>query len=278
MIANTALVLGGGGVAGIAWQTGIVAGLAAAGIDVNDAEVVIGTSAGATVAAQLSSGLPVTELYARQADPARQYPEMVPPGISFADLWPVLAEIYTSGADPAEQRKRVCALAREAETVPQATRYAIIEGRLPVHTWPERALRITAVDVDSGIPRIFDRTSEVPLVTAVAASCAVPGIWPPVTIGEARYTDGGVRTSVNADLASGYDRVLILAILVDPFLDDQIAELRSTGSRVELITPDEASLAAFGTDPLDPTSRTPAAEAGRAQADSVAPALLDLFA
>ncbi|QLY32076.1 patatin-like phospholipase family protein [Nocardia huaxiensis] len=278
MIKNTALVLGGGGVAGIAWATGIAAGLAAAGIDVNQAELMIGTSAGSTVAAQLASGVPIEELYARQADPARQYPELTPPGVSFTELWPVLAQIYTDYPDLEEQRKRMCALALEAETVLEATRYAIIEGRLPVHAWPDRPLRIVAVDAYTGAPRIFDRTSAVPLVDAVAASCAVPGVWPPVTIGDTRYLDGGVRTSVNADLAAGFDRILILAPLVDLALEEQLFELRRTASRVELITPDEPSLAAFGADPLNPETRTPAATAGRAQADALAPAMEYLFA
>jgi predicted acylesterase/phospholipase RssA len=71
-----ALVLGGGGVAGIAWMTGLLAGLAESGTDLTGADLLIGTSAGANVAAQVGSGLPLADLYARQADPARQAREI----------------------------------------------------------------------------------------------------------------------------------------------------------------------------------------------------------
>jgi NTE family protein len=67
-----ALVLGGGGVAGIAWMTGLLAGLADAGQDVTGADLLVGTSAGAAVAAQVGSGLSLDALFARQTDPALQ--------------------------------------------------------------------------------------------------------------------------------------------------------------------------------------------------------------
>src|ERR1700677_2370162 len=71
-----ALVLGGGGVAGIAWMTGVLAGLADAGQDVTGADLLVGTSAGAAVAAQVGSGLPLDALFERQVDPALQAREI----------------------------------------------------------------------------------------------------------------------------------------------------------------------------------------------------------
>jgi NTE family protein len=103
----------------------------------------------------------------------------------------------------------------------------------------------------------------------VAASCAVPRVWPPVTIGGRRYIDGGVWSLANVDLAEGCGRVLVLAPLVDPTVHAGLAALGSA-TAVELVTPDDDSVAAFGPDVLDPASRGPSARAGRAQGRNVA--------
>ncbi|MGR6913595.1 patatin-like phospholipase family protein [[Actinomadura] parvosata] len=260
-----ALVLGGGGVAGIAWETGVLAGLADEGVDVTTADRIIGTSAGSTVAAQVTSGLPLKELLARQTDPALQTPELVS-GVSLAELWVKLQAIAESGLDPAAQRREIGALALAAATVPEAERRAVIEARLPVHEWPDRDLVIVAVEAVTGEVRLFERGSGVGLVDAVAASCAVPGVWPCVTIDGVRYMDGGVRTSTNADLAAGFDRVLVLA----PMADVGEPAWKRLDTTVQVMEPDEATLAAFGTDPLAPESRTPSAEAGYAQGRAAA--------
>ncbi|MFG2353308.1 patatin-like phospholipase family protein [Streptomyces sp. NPDC048521] len=266
-----ALVLGGGGVGGIAWLTGLLAGLADGGQDVTGADLLVGTSAGSTVAAQVGSGLSLEELYARQVDPALQAAEIM----AEMDLEKFAAEIGTaigSTADVPEVRRAVGRMALGARTVSERERRAVIESRLPSHGWPERALKVVAVDAESGEPRVFDGTSGVPLVDAVAASCAVPGVWPPVTIGARRYVDGGVRSIANVDLAAGADRVLVLVPLgtTEPFpseqpLEPSVAELRARGAEVVLVAPDEASAAAIGDNALDPATRRPAAEAGRTQ-------------
>jgi NTE family protein len=271
------LVLGGGGVAGIAWMNGVLAGLAEGGADVTDADLLIGTSAGSNVAVQAASGLALSELYRRQADPTLQNRELIPEGVSVEKLMETFAEIFGGNEDPAKVRKGVGALALSTETVSEAERRAIIESRLPIHSWPDRKLILTVVEAETGEPRVFDRASGVDLVDAVAASSAVPGVWPPVTIGGTRYIDGGVRTSANADLAAGSARILVIAPLPDPWLEQDVANLISGGSRVGVITPDEASLAAFGTNPLDPSTRTPAAEAGLAQGRKTAPTIAALW-
>ncbi|MEU6594237.1 patatin-like phospholipase family protein [Streptomyces sp. NPDC046881] len=272
---SEALVLGGGGVGGIAWMTGVLAGLADAGRDVTGAGLLVGTSAGSAVAAQLGSGLPLEELYARQVDPAQQAAEIM----AEMDLEKFAAEIGAateSAASVPALRRAVGRVALAARTVPEAERRAVIESRLPAHGWPERALKVVAVDAESGEPRVFDRESGVLLVDAVAASCAVPGVWPPVTIGGRRYVDGGVRSVANVDLAAGADRVLVLVPLgvTEPFPSEQplersVAELRERGAEVVVVAPDEASAAAIGGNPLDPSTRRPAAEAGRTQGRSL---------
>ncbi|GAA1223204.1 patatin-like phospholipase family protein [Kitasatospora nipponensis] len=275
-MSTRALVLGGGGVAGIAWEIGVLTGLAEQGVDVTGADLVVGTSAGSTTAGQLASGLPLGELFERQADPARQYPELTPTHLTIAELMEIWGALLAEVSDPLELRRRAGAMSLEAETVTEAERRAVIEGRLPVHEWPERAITLVAVDAHSGEVRLFDRHSGVPLVDAVAASCAVPAIWPAVTVGDRRYIDGGVRSSNNADLAAGHDRVLVIAPMTDPALAEEIA-LLAEESRVELISPDEEATAAFGADPLSPATRTPSAHAGLAQGRRLAGIVRDLW-
>jgi NTE family protein len=267
-----ALVLGGGGVAGIAWITGLLAGLADAGQDVTAAaDVIIGTSAGASVAAQLGSGLPLEELFARQVEPALQSRELM----AVIDWEKFAADIerYTSASDtPTEQLRNLGRFALDADTVPEPQRMAVIESRLPSREWPTAPMKLTAIDCVSGELTVFDAASGVSLVDAAAASAAVPGIWPPVTIDGRRYMDGGVRSADNADLAAGAQRVIVISPLgmdsplPTPMpLREVLAGLKDGGATVTVISPDEASLAAIGTNALDPATRVPAATAGRAQ-------------
>ncbi|HEX5406664.1 MAG TPA: patatin-like phospholipase family protein, partial [Pseudonocardiaceae bacterium] len=266
-----ALVLGGGGVAGIAWETGILAGLAESGVDVLDADLLIGTSAGSMVAAQVASGGRLEQLLARQIEPAQQTTELTPTQ-DIPAMMTRFVEVLSAAGDPADLRRRMGELALSTETVPEEARREVMLARLPVHEWPQRAVRITAVDTATGDLVVFDRESGVSLVDAVGASCAVPGVWPPVTINGARYMDGGMRSTENADLAAGYDKVLVLQVLRMPegspwagVLADQVAQLREAGSAVHVLTADDASTAAFSTNPLDPAVRTPSGLAGLAQ-------------
>ncbi|MGH3712728.1 MAG: patatin-like phospholipase family protein, partial [Micromonosporaceae bacterium] len=140
---------------------------------------------------------------------------------------------------------------------------------------PETAVRLTAVDAATGALAVFGNADGVPLVSAVAASCAVPTVWPPVTIGGRRYIDGGVRSVTNADLAAGYDRVVVLCGIPedsDTVFPTPIAhELRQlAGSRVLYVTPDAASRAAMRPSKMDPATRRPSALAGRRQAAAIA--------
>jgi len=181
--------------------------------------------------------------------------------------------------DPAELRRVLGQRALAAATVPEAERRAVIAGRLPRRDWPSRKLAVVAVEAHTGDVRVFDKDSGADLVHAVTASCAIPGIWPPVTIGAGRYIDGGTRSAVNADLASGYQRILILAPMADPSLDEQVAGLVAADAevQVQVITPDDESTAAFGLNPLDPAVRAPAARAGYAQGERAAAAVSRLW-
>jgi NTE family protein len=264
-----ALVLGGGGLTGIGWEWGIVAGLAEAGVDLSAADLIVGTSAGSVVGAQLATGLDVAARYEAQLVP--------PDGELAATLGAKVMLRYALAmiGPSAQARKRIGRLALRADTGEESARLAVIESRLPVKEWPTRALQITAVDTATGEFRVFDRASGVPLVSAVAASCAVPGVWPPVTIDGRRYMDGGARSGTNADLAAGYDRVVVIAPLPRgigpmPGAATQVEALRAR-SQVALVTPNRATVKAFGRNVLDPARRAGAARAGRAQAATLAP-------
>ncbi len=266
-----ALVLGGGGVAGVAWELGILMGLYDSGVDVRDADLIIGTSAGSVVGAQISSGTDLETIFTSQLTPVEETKERK---VEFDPVQMMEAfrqAVTGAGTDPIAIRARIGAYALTVPAVPEEERRAIIETRLPAHTWPQQRLLIVAVDTGTGEEFIMDRTSGVSLVDAISASCAVPGIWPPVTIAGHRYMDGGVRSATNADLAHGYDRILILnplganANFLGAGLDGEVAELEREGSQVLVIAPDSASATAIGLNPLDPETRQPSALAGRAQ-------------
>ena len=169
MQGDQALVLGGGGVAGIAWTTGLLTGLAEAGQDVTGADVIIGTSAGAAVAAQVGSGLPLDDLFARQTQPALQSRE-IPVELDLDKLAADWGEIMTGVTSGEEMLRRAGAYALAADTVPEAKRRAVIESRLPSRAWPTRRVQLVAVDAETGQPYVFDSQSGAELVDAVAAS------------------------------------------------------------------------------------------------------------
>ena len=266
---GSALVLGGGGVTGIAWTTGLLLGLAEGGVDLTDAELLVGTSAGAAVGAQVATGRSLQELYDLQcADDHRE----IAAELDLELLLPIFGEMRTSGGGPldAAGRARIGAMALEASSVPEADRRAVIEARLRTDAWPDRRLVVTAVDAATGALVRFDGSDGTGLIDAVAASCAVPGIWPPVTIGGRRYIDGGVRSVANADLAAGSDPAILLAPLAGVGGLGLDAELASLGDgRTLLVQADAAAQEAMGLNPLDPSRRRPAAEAGRRQSADV---------
>ncbi|NLT54390.1 MAG: patatin-like phospholipase family protein [Actinomycetales bacterium] len=267
-----ALVLGSGGITGIAWELGILAGLAEAGVRLTEADLVVGTSAGAVVGAELALGRPVEELYARQFEPAdTDRPLRTTPGMMVRYAGAMLpVRNATAG------RVRLGRLALEARDLPMA--WPPRDSGSPSPAWPAgRRLVVAAVDAGSGRLRTFDAASGVDLTDAVSASHAVPLIWPPVAIDGRHYLDGGMRSPANADLAADADRVVVLAPLTRAWrLADrpqrQVAALPSGVARL-LVTPDRAARRATGWNTLNAGKRPAAALAGRAQAAAVADAV-----
>jgi len=231
---RTALVLSAGGERAVAWHVGVLAGLYEHGVDPRRARRIVGTSAGALVAARLARGDDPVERAARLAD----RPTAPPPPASDA----------------------------EADALP---------GALPGLDWPGR-LRVVAVDALTGGRVAFGPAAGIAPALAVAASRAVPGLRPAVSIGGRPHVDGALRSATNADLAAtaGVDRVLVLDAngpAGDPLsrlwaaaLEEEVAALEARGVAVAAIRAGEEDRAAMGADPMDGSSAAAAAvEAGR---------------
>ena len=289
-----ALVLGGVGSTGNAWLIGIIAGLFDAGLDVTTADLTVGTSAGATAAAQIAGAGPTELLGAILAAAPQQRTGPVgsdrgrAPARPVADHLARITRIIDSADDAADMRRRLGAAALEMDALSdgswQAQWRATVAARLPGQRWPQRTLLITAVDAETGEPVVFDRRSGIDLADAVAASCASGR---PYRIGDGRFIDGGYRSNAeNADLAAGSGRVLVLSPFggrsLQPLgwgnhLATQVDELRAAGSRVETIIPDSDAEHLFGANAMDPSLRPPAAQAGYDQGRAVADQLSELW-
>ncbi len=265
-----ALVLGGGGFTGIAWELGVLAGLAEAGVDLSTADLLIGTSAGSVVGSLLATEPSLGERYQTQLeDPIDEVAARLTTRTLLAYGWAMLRS-----RAPEQYRARLGALALAAASMTPEERKAVIASRLPVAAWPDQPLLITASDAHTGEFTVFTRDSGVELIDAVAASCAVPGVWPPAAVNGHRYIDGGMRSATNADLAEGHERVVIIApVTAGGGLITSAArhaeQLRANGAQVTIVSPDRDSRAAIGRNMLDPARRGASARAGRAQAAQV---------
>jgi NTE family protein len=262
---SSALVLGGGGITGIAWEVGVLAGLRQAGTDRTGADLIVGTSAGSVVGTHIAAGVDLEKMVAEQ----RMAPVDDFPAVDMGPVMQAFAIMADRQLDPRTARAKVGALALAAQVVDEETQIARFESGLPGAEWPDRRLIITGVDAETGEAVTWDRTSGVPLVRAIAASCAVPCVFPPITINGRRYMDGGVRSGTNADLATGADEIIVVAPMAAFAPPVELAALREH-ARVTLIQPDAAALEAIGPNVLDPSRRTLALEAGLLQGAALA--------
>ncbi len=276
-------MLAGGGLAGIGWETGILRGIADEAPETAkallDVDVVVGTSAGSTVAAQLGSGLGLDVLFDRQTGTSATELNANVGIDEITELF--VTAMLTPDTTTAEKLRTIGAVALSTQTVTEAVRRNVIAQRLPSHEWPDRVLRISAIDTETGELVMFDRNSGVGLVDAVAASCAVPAVWPPVTIGERRYMDGGVGSSVNMALANDCAVAVVLVpsgrSAPSPFGGGAAEEVDAFGGAAFGVFADDESIAAFGPNPLDPACRRPSALAGREQGRRLANAVTDFL-
>ena len=265
---HTALVLGGGGITGIAWMLGLLKGMRDNGVDLTAADTVIGTSAGSVVGAQLTSGHDLDGLYAEQLRPAdSEIGAEMGAGVLLRMALPSLLP-----GTPRTKRRRLGKAAVKAHPPGGRERVEVIRSRIRVSQWPaDRDLRVTAVNADTGEFVVWDRHAGADLVHAVASSCAVPIVWPCVTIDGTPYLDGGMRTPANADLAHFADRAVVLAPIprgINPLGAVQ-RQLQRLPSGSALVIPDREALRDFGRNVLDPSKRADAARAGLRQSADV---------
>ncbi|MGW3042237.1 patatin-like phospholipase family protein [Kitasatospora sp. NPDC001159] len=268
---GTALVLGGGGPVGGAWLTGVLAGLADGGIDLTAADTVIGTSAGAVFGARLASGEPARELYERQLADLDRVEMGVTAAQTLRFLWAALAT-----RDPERSVRRLGRAALTASATPVHDLHETVRILLRDATvWPAQALRITAVDAETGSVEAFDAGSGLDLADAVAASCAVPLVWPPTAALGRRWIDGGTRSTGNLQLAAGHRQVLAIspvptAVGPHPSAQQQVAELRAAGVHAILIAPEADARRAMGRNLTVNARRPAAARAGHRQGAALA--------
>lgn len=275
---SRALVLGGGGVTGIAWEIGLLAGLQAAAVDLSTADAVIGTSAGAFVGAALTSGHDLQRLFTALWRPDDSEIAAVAPEDVTAAWYDAFA---IGGTDPQQVGAAFGRIGKaHPAPVPLAQRRAVVAARLTTTKWPPN-LHVTAIDADTGQLHLFDANSGVSLLEAVSASGAVPGVWPLERFAGKAWIDGGMVSTANARLAEGYQRVVVIAPMPDgygaiPGAAQDVAAM-STHTQALLVAPDQDSVAAIGPNIYDPARRGPAAAAGRAQGIPLAATIANLW-
>jgi NTE family protein len=276
-----ALVLGGGGNVGVAWETSLLAGLMDGGVDAPDADLIVGTSAGSVVGTALAFGRDPRE----SLQQLREAPPTPIGGHAYSPDAETLTKIFRlwAGAETADEElcRKIGALALAAHTMPEETWVGLYEER-GWQGWPAKPLLVSAVDCESGALRAFSGGNGAPIARAVAASCTVPGLFPPVTIEGRRYMDGGVGSMTCAGMAlpAKPDKVLMVSVIgtlgrgVHNLAARQIAEekaaLERAGASVRVLQFDDATQAAAGENFMDPSYRLPVAATGEAQGRRIA--------
>jgi NTE family protein len=285
-----ALVLSGGGPVGVAWESGLIAGFAQGGVDLGQADHILGTSAGAIVGARLACGCQAASLaeVLLAPQPASAGPDDPPPSTAnLARMMELMAEAQSGTRHPAEVRRELGALALTAASVESAAfmeRIGRALGAAARQGWPARDFACTAVDAEDGGFQLWTPASGVDLWPAVASSCAVPGLFPPVRLQGRPYMDGGARSASNADLAAGHDVVVVVSVQppgapawMSQRLDEEVESLKAGDATVVVVTPDEAAGAAFGGALMDLARDAEVARAGLALGLSQAPILKQIW-
>jgi NTE family protein len=276
-----ALVLGGGGPVGIAWESGLLAGLAQEGVSLKT-DLVFGTSAGSFVGAAIASGQSAEAL--AQAQIAQGMREKSGEGAG-AMVFDTCAIDILIPRLPAEGEPSVAlllefgALSKTGSVFPEPMylqAIAAMGGPAIEGAWPQ-TFACGGINADSAQFKAFSHEDRVSLLKAIGASCAVPGIFPAVSINDALWFDGGFRSPNNVDQALGHDRVIALSVMTQASgafarntFKREVEKLRSAGAQVEAIVPDAASLALFGPNLMNATNRAEIAKAGIAQGRALA--------
>jgi NTE family protein len=276
---SRAVVLGGGGPVGIGWEAGLAVGLAGEGIRLADADLIVGTSAGSVVGAQMALAMDLSETVAQVSRPLPT--SGGEGGSGLEGLMVAMAEAASGESTPQDARLALGRIALDAATVSEDAFLASFDGVKSV-AWPA-GYACTAVNVKTGEFMVWDVTSGAELQRAIASSCAVPGVFPPITIGGSRYMDGGMRTALNADVATGHDTVVVVSCFTltlpegmsDPTFDAMSAQveaeltlLRTDGAEVAVIAPGDEflDLSGWGLNLMNPALAQDAYDVGVRQA------------
>ena len=262
-----ALVLGGGGLVGVYWESGLCAGLFEREVDLREFDAFVGTSAGAINCARLAAG----EWAPRPEDPPAPGAEGAAVDPSRLDM-KALGDVFTrwsamEGASPSAARE-IGAIARGLYRDAEQRWVTGIDALVQLRAWPDKPFFISAVDVDSGEPAFFDASQGVPIARAIAASCAVPGIFSSVGIQGRLYMDGQLHSSTHADVLLAHPKaqrpaeVLILmptnrhtapgiGLQAERAVQAEVAALEAAGCKVRLITPSAEDTTRLGTNLMD---------------------------
>lgn len=292
---SIAVVFSAGGAKGDPWHSGVVGALAEhTSWDSGDAELLVGTSAGAFTATALRAGLRAADLEARHVgDPISDEGQAIidrivtpydepeldrnwspsSPKMTLQAMWPPWK------ADPVRAAFGLLPRGtRSGEAITQR-----IDELLP-GGWPDRPTWVVAVRTADGKRVVFGRDDiKGTPGQATRASAAIPAVYAPIQIGPREYIDGAVHSSTNADLVSmlGFDLVIVSSVktavpearswTADPErawfsnkLDNEVATVRSKGTAVVVIEPDASEIHA-----LADADRADACGLGRAATERV---------
>lgn len=288
------LVLGAGGVLGAAWSIGALAAVRdELGVDPRDLEVLVGTSAGSVLAAFLGCGVGVDTLLDHQQ--GRPVPELATPADDLASdvggALPPLPRPFVGsprGVLAAARRPwRVTPMMALSAVLPQGRGSiepvgALVDAVAPDGRWADHPRTwVVAMDYDSGRRTVFGRRGApaASLREAVMASCAIPGWYSPVRIGERRYVDGGACSPTSLDLVLGQelDEVIVISPMTSLHYDSppgvagqlerrfrrvvtrrllgEVRRVAARGTTVTLLCPGAEDLATIGANLMDPSRR-----------------------
>jgi NTE family protein len=291
------LVLGGGGVLGGTWAVGALQALQEVrGIRVQDMDAIVGTSAGSVLAALIGAGVTPDQLAQHYND------ERVTSGPLAGYEWD--PDRATGGSRPGRPRLfgpgsfrligqglrhpgQLPATAVLAGFLPEGTRSLdrvghLVDAVTPLGEWSEhRCVWVVAMDFESGKRVVFGRPGApvAGLADAVMASCAIPGWFAPVRIGDRNYVDGGAISATSVDVLAhaGLDEVFVVAPMVSFAMDaptsitarlerkwreqvtnacsKEAALLRAAGTKVTVLGPGPEDLEAIGANLMDASRR-----------------------
>ena len=281
--------LGGGGIYFVAWQIAYLNALSAKGVQLTDAERVVGTSAGSLVSGILTAGR--LHGFARKVDLLAKVPSLVSMLAPVKDLHPSqerATDLFAEATDAAPETIREigrAALAAQANPAAQLVRSASLV--MGIRTWKSTVLEITTVDTYTGERLILTKDAGLTVPHAAAASASVPGLFSPQQIGDRRCMDGGVSGSgTHTDRLAGAERAIVVSLVggetehpagMTSHANGQIEEierLRATGTQVHLTGPRGVDVERL----MDPTAIGEALDLGAHQAEMDAPELHDFWA